>query len=146
MEITRVPPIKLAIGKLMYALHPRFSMTNSLDTSGLSHDVKVVSAYVNDPLVHPLVSARLGLDLIGSSKLIDDQRAAINVPLLILHGESDRLVNVTGTREFVSHLDVKVKYVEIPGGYHELHNEPNQQEIFNIWLEWLDARVKAASL
>jgi len=87
LAITRVPPIKLAVGKLMYALYPRFSMTNSLDTSGLSRDENVVAAYVNDPLVHPLVSARLGLDLINSSQWIRDQGLNINIPLLLLHGE-----------------------------------------------------------
>jgi alpha-beta hydrolase superfamily lysophospholipase len=143
LEVTRVPPVKLAIGKLMYRLYPRFSMTNSLDTTGLSHDENVVNAYLNDPLVHPRVSARLGLDLIGSSKLINDQRAAIKIPLLILHGELDRLVKVTSTREFVGQMDGRVKYFEIPGGFHELHNEPDKQEIFNIWLKWLDDRVKA---
>ena len=145
LAITRVPPVKLALGKLMYAVYPRFSMTNSLDTSGLSRDENIVTAYVNDPLVHPSISARLGLDLINSSQMIRNQGVNINVPLLILHGELDRLVKVTGTREFARLLDGRVKYVEIPGGYHELHNEPNQQEVFKIWLDWLDSRVKGAS-
>lgn len=139
MEVTKVPPIKLAVGKLMYSIYPRFKMTNSLDVTGLSRDKTVVAAYQSDPQVHPFVSARLGLDLLGSAKLIRENLDKLKIPMLLMHGESDRLVNASATREFASHLDGNTTYVEIPGGYHELHNEPNKQEVFQIWLEWIES-------
>lgn len=138
LAVTRVPPLKLALGKLMYQVYPRFTMTNSLDTSGLSHNPEIVETYRHDPLVHPLITARLGLDLINSSQLIINDVAKLSVPLLLLHGSADRLVNISASRDFASRCNGNLKYVEIPGGYHELHNEPNQQEVFAIWLDWLD--------
>lgn len=141
LEVTKVPPLKLALGELMYALYPRFKMTNSLDVTGLSHDETVIAAYKADPLVHPFISARLGLDLINTGKALRENFCETKIPLLIMHGELDRLVNASGTREFVSHLNGNVKYIEIPGGFHELHNEPNKQEVFQIWLDWLDQIV-----
>ena len=94
---------------------------------------------ITDPLVHPLVSAHLGLDLLNAGKVIRENSAQLKIPLLLLHGEKDRLVNASGTREFASQLDGNVKYVEMPGAYHELHNEPNKEEVFQIWLDWLDS-------
>jgi len=138
LQVTRVPPLKLAVGKLMYRVFPRFTMTNSLDTSGLSHDPKIVEDYVHDPLVHPLVTARLGLDLINSSQLIINNRDKITVPLLLMHGSADHLVNVTGSREFVRQFQGNLTYVEIADGYHELHNEPDNQKVFKVWLDWLE--------
>ena len=139
LEVTKVPPLKLALGKLMYSIYPRFKMTNSLDVTGLSRNEAVVSAYQADPLVHPFVSAHLGLDLLGAGKVIRENSAQLKIPLLLMHGEKDRLVNASGTREFASHLGGNVKYVEMPGAYHELHNEINKDDVFQIWLDWLDS-------
>jgi alpha-beta hydrolase superfamily lysophospholipase len=119
-------------------------MTNSLDVTGLSRDESVVAAYKADPLVHPMISARLGLDLLNTGKAIRENCCEIHFPLLILHGQKDRLVNISGTREFVSHMTGNVTFVEIPDGFHELHNEPNKQEVFQIWLSWLDKILPAA--
>jgi alpha-beta hydrolase superfamily lysophospholipase len=138
LEVTKVPPLKLAIGKLMYSVYPRFQMTNSLDVTGLSRDETVIAAYKADPLVHPMISARLGLDLLNTGKTIRENCCEIQFPLLILHGQKDRLVNISGTREFVSHMTGNVTFIEVPDSYHELHNEPNKQEVFKIWLNWLD--------
>jgi len=145
LEPTRVPPFKLALGKLMYTLYPRFQMTNSLDVTGLSRDETVIAAYKTDPLVHPKISARLGLDLLNTGKTIRENCCEIPFPLLILHGQKDRLVNISGTREFVSHLTGNVTFIEIPDSYHELHNEPNKRDVFKIWLNWLDIILQAVN-
>lgn len=141
LSITRVPPLKYAIGKLMYALYPRFPLTNSLDVSGLSHDKSVVDAYVNDPLVHPMISARVGLDLINLGKWLRENSITVKAPILLFHGEEDRLVNVSGTREFVKQYTGDLTYVEFPGGYHELHNDTNKHELFDKMLEWIKDKV-----
>lgn len=106
LDITRVPPLKYAIGKLMYTLYPRFSLTNSLDTTGLSHDQAVVKAYLNDPLVHPMISARAGLDLINLGKWLRENSISIKAPILLVHGDNDRLANISGTRELLNILRV----------------------------------------
>ncbi len=141
LDITKVPPLKYAIGKLMYTLYPRFSLTNSLDVTGLSHDQAVVKAYVNDPLVHPMISARVGLDLINLGKWLRENSILIKVPILLFHGDSDRLVNISGTREFVKNYKGDLEYVEFPGGYHELHNDTNKNELFEKMLGWISAKV-----
>ncbi len=141
LEPTNVPPLKYALGKILYAIYPRFQLTNSIDATGLSRDEAVVKTYTSDPLVHPYVSARLGLDLINNGKAIRENSYEFKIPLLLLHGTADRLANISGTREFVSNHSGEVQYVEIVGGYHELHNEPNREEIFQIWLNWLEKIV-----
>jgi len=141
LDITKVPPLKYAIGKLMYTFYPRFSLTNSLDVTGLSHDQAVVKAYVNDPLVHPMISARVGLDLINLGKWLRENSISIKAPILLFHGDSDRLVNISGTREFVKNYKGDLEYVEFPGGYHELHNDTNKNELFEKMLGWISAKV-----
>ncbi len=126
LDITRDPPQKYAIGKLKYTMYPRFSLTNSLDTTGLSHDQAVVKAYLNDPLVHPMISARAGLDLINLGKWLRENSISIKAPILLVHGDNDRLANISGTREFVKHFKGDLEYIEFPGGYHKHITTPTK--------------------
>lgn len=141
LDVTRVPPLKVLVGKLMYSVYPRFSMTNSLDVSGLSRDPSVQQAYVNDPLVHPYVSVRLGLDLLSLGKWLQENGKTIDMPLLIVHGEKDRLVNITGTRNFARQYQGDLTFIEFPDGYHELHNDLEKDDLFNKILDWISTKV-----
>ncbi len=139
---TRVPLHKLISGKILYYLYPAFMMTNELDITGLSKDERVIQAYQNDPQVHNLVSVRLGLDLINSGKRLVTQTREFPLPLLLLHGTADRLVKFQATRDFAEKLDGKTQFFPIQGGYHELHNEPEKDEVFALIHDWLDSILK----
>lgn len=141
LEVTKVPLLKVLVGKLMVSVYPRFSMTNSLDVSGLSRDPSVVQDYVNDPLVHPYVSVRLGLDLLSLGKWLQENGKTIDMPLLIVHGEKDRLVNITGTRNFARQYKGDLTFIEFPGGYHELHNDLEKEDLFSKMLDWISTKV-----
>ena len=58
-----VPAWKLTLANVMKTINPSMTMTNGLDLSAISHNPAVITAYKTDPLVHPLISARLGWDL-----------------------------------------------------------------------------------
>lgn len=141
LEVTRVPPLKLLVGKIMYSVWPSFSMTNSLDVTGLSTDQSVIDNYKKDPLVHPNISARLGIDLLDSGQWIRENGSEVKVKLLLVHGEKDRLANVTGTRDFVKNTDGLVTYKEFAGGFHELHNSPEKDQVFHLFLDWIEKEV-----
>lgn len=141
LEVTNVPLLKVLVGKLMYLVYPRFSMTNSLDVSGLSRDPSVVQDYVNDPLVHPYVSVRLGLDLLSLGKWLQENGKTIDTPLLIVHGEKDRLANIAGTRNFTRQYQGDLTFIEFPGGYHELHNDLEKEDLFSKMLDWISTKV-----
>jgi len=146
LEAVNVPPLKVAIGKLLYSIYPRFPMTNSLDISGLSQDPSVVEAYVNDPLVHNKISVRCGLDLLSIGKWLQENTMALEAPLLMFHGEMDRLANISGSRKFASQYQGDLTFIEIPGGYHELHNEPDKADLFEMMLTWLAEKVLQPAL
>jgi alpha-beta hydrolase superfamily lysophospholipase len=145
LEVAKVPPVTQFLGKLMYSVFPRFSVNNSLDVTGLSPDPNVVTAYQNDPLVHPKVSARLGLDIMKNGLWIRENAAKITKPLFIAHGDNDRLASITGTRDFVQRTKGDITYMEFPGGYHELHNSPEQTILFAEILKWIDAKILAGA-
>jgi alpha-beta hydrolase superfamily lysophospholipase len=138
-----VPPVKLALGKLMYNLMPAMQMDNGLLRSGLSRDPEVEKIYSNDPLVHPKISARLALDLINNGKFIIDHAAEFPIPLLLMQGTGDYIVNPPMTKTFANAAPLsKITFKEWDGYYHELHNEPEKAQVLKTITDWLDLELK----
>jgi len=138
-----VPPVKLALGKLMYNLMPALQMDNGLLRSGLSRDPEVEKKYSADPLVHPKISARLALDLINNGKFIVDHAAEFPIPLLLMQGAGDYIVNPPMTKKFANAAPLaKITFKEWDGFYHELHNEPEKAQVLKTMTDWLDLELK----
>jgi len=137
------PRLKLLIGKVLYTVAPKFSMPNGLDRSGLSRDPSVEQRYSADPLVHSLISARLGMDLISKGKWARENAANFPIPLLLMQGSADRLVAPAATREFAARAPADlITYKEWEGGYHELHNDIIKEEVLNFMLGWIATRMQ----
>ena len=117
-------------------------MQNALDVSGLARDPEVPEKYRQDPLVHPFISASLGIELLNKGKYITDHASSFCLPLLLLQGSADRLVNAPATAEFASRVPQNLlTYKVFPGFYHELHNEPQKDEVFEEMFKWLDRNL-----
>jgi alpha-beta hydrolase superfamily lysophospholipase len=130
---------KVAIGKVTYNLAPAMSMSNGLDRSALSRDPQVVEHYNSDPLVHDRVSARLGMDLLRNGECALARAAQFPVPLLLMHGAVDRVTSAEASQEFAGRSDGKCTLKLWDGLYHEIHNEPEKQEVLGYMIAWLDA-------
>lgn len=137
----KTSPLVVAAGKVLSSLAPRLILKNGLDLSGISHDAAVVEAYKNDPLNHPDISARLGMELITNGAWICAHANEFPLPLLLLQGSEDRLVSIAATRAFAASLKHDLTYKEWPGGYHELHNEPDKAQVFACMLDWIDQQL-----
>jgi len=135
-----VPVWKITLARMMKSINPSMTMDNGLDLSALSHNPAVIAGYKNDPLVHPLISARLGWDLLQTGPWLVEHAAEFPaIPLLLMQGNADRIVDPEATRKFAQKIikgDITFQLWE--GSYHELHNEPNRDEVFNVLLHWLE--------
>lgn len=138
-----VPPFTMALGKILSRLMPSFGMDNGLDISGISHDPLVVERYRNDSLVHPYISARLGMDLIANGEwmLTQNSSSPFPYPLLLMQGDQDRLVNPHKNIAFGQQLTGNVTFKIWQGMYHELHNEPAQLDVFHFVYDWIEHRL-----
>ncbi len=138
-----LPPAKYALGKILNALLPATQMDNGLDCSGLARDPEVERLYSTDPLVHPKITARLGLSMFAAGDYILAHAAEFPVPLLLMQGTSDRLVNPRLTKQFANTAPIsKITYKEWEGYYHELHNEPEKAQIIKTMIDWMDQELK----
>lgn len=111
-----------------------------LDANAVSRDPAVVQAYLADPLVYSgKVSAGLAGALFGAIDRFPARFGELRLPLLIMHGTADRLVPVSGSRALeagATNATVTSHYYE--GLFHEILNEPEQQQVIGDLLAWLD--------
>jgi acylglycerol lipase len=72
--------------------------------------------------------------------------AGLELPLLLLQGEDDAMMDVAGTRHWFSRLGVEDKtYRAYPGAGHTLDFEPDRSRYLADMLDWLAARVPSGS-
>jgi acylglycerol lipase len=135
------PTWKLTLGKIMYNLWPTLSMSNGLDRQALSRDPQVVRAYDNDPLVHDRLTARFGMDFLQAGLWALEHAAEFPLPLLLMHGGADRITSAQASREFAAKASDRCTLKIWDGFYHEIHNEPEKEQVFAYLLEWLTSKT-----
>jgi len=140
-----VSPLVLKVAGILGALTPWLPVS-SVDNTRLSRDRKVVEEADRDPLsFHGYVRARTGGQF---NSAITRARAGfhdINAPLYIIHGTDDALVPVEGSKLLYERCGSKDKTLKIyEGGYHELWNDLDKQDVFAGICEWLSARCSPA--
>jgi alpha-beta hydrolase superfamily lysophospholipase len=105
-----------------------------------------MQAYFSDPLMgYPgKMTARLEGELIKTMQRITADAGKITLPILILQGGADPLVDPAGAQllyEAVSSTDKTIKVYE--GLYHEVFNEPEHTQVLDDVETWLAARNSA---
>jgi alpha-beta hydrolase superfamily lysophospholipase len=141
---TPLPLALRAVARLLYALAPSFTLPNGLNLAHLSHDERVIEAYRNDPLVTPMVSARLGLEMMDKGRWILEHAEDFPLPLLLLQGGAERIVSPEAVREFARRVPAdRITYREWEHLYHELHNEPEKDQVLHTMLDWLNRHISS---
>lgn len=135
------PAFKIALGKITNYIWPSFSQKSGLDTKALSRNLKVVHAYENDPLVHDRISARMFISFYQAGHWVLEHALELPIPLLLMHGGADRLISVEASREFTGKITKNCTLKIWDGLYHEIHNEPEKEEVFKFLIDWLDKEV-----
>lgn len=136
------PAIKIAVGRLMRNLIPTLSLPSGLDASAISRDPEVVRKYKSDPMVFDLISSKMGIELIEFGEAAVQDASKLKLPTLLFHGSADQLTSFEKSKEFAQHAGSIVSFHELPGWYHEAHNEPEKEKLFELVLNWCDQLLK----
>lgn len=134
-------PLKVQGAKWIRALLPALSMKNELDPAHLSRDAQAVADYVNDPLVHDKITPNTGVFMLEKAAFLNEYSGKIHVPLLIIHGTDDQIIDFGAAKRFAERLDGPVTFKAWEGGYHELHHDTCKAEVINYTLQWLSAQL-----
>jgi len=146
--LTATPPSKLTvwISRFLSRYFPRAGVMK-LDPTGVSRDPSVVAAYLADPFVHVgKLSARLAAEMFDAMAVAQADAPKITLPILIQHGEADRLTAPAGSRFLFDHVSSTDKRLEIyPDLFHEIYNEPERDAVLDDLVGWFDAHVPAGN-
>ena len=133
---------KAIVGKAIGSIFPNLPI-EAIDADHVSRDPEVVAAYKADPLVYRgKVPAGIGKALLVIGEKMHLLAPGITAPLLVVHGEDDRLVSADGSRRLVEHVgsrDVELKVY--PDLFHEVFNEPERDQVLDDVTEWISARL-----
>ncbi|AKJ26943.1 alpha/beta hydrolase [Caldimonas brevitalea] len=132
--------------RVSLALTPNLAVSNGLDARYVSRDPAVVSRYLADPLNHGKVTARLVRFIVDGGQYVRERARQWQVPTLLMWAGQDRLVLPAGSADFAELAPRDLVQCQcFPQMYHELFNEPDQDEVFNVLHQWLDQRLPAAA-
>lgn len=133
--------VKVMMARILGLIIPKLSMASGLNEKALSRDPGVIAAYLHDPLVHDRVTVHMAREMLGGIEYVFNRAAEISLPLLLMHGSGDRIAYNSGAEKIVSLVSGDCTYKLWEGLYHELHNEPEKDEVFDFLKEWLDSRA-----
>ena len=136
-----------ALQKLLLAvlgrLAPGLAVNNGLRPEWISRDAAVVRSYVQDPLVHDRVSARLVRFIVDAGLRVQSRAARWRLPTLLLWAGADRCVAPAGSAGFAAVAPISWVQAQVfPALFHEIFNEPERAEVLARLGDWLAAVVE----
>ena len=122
------------LNRLVLAFVPRFIYRNPVRSRVLSHDPAEIATYRKDPLILHYISARLVGEIARRTEILR-KRHILSVPFpvhMLVSGE-EQIVDPNASRLFFDRLVAPRKERSILDGfYHEIFNEADQQNAFNV--------------
>jgi lysophospholipase len=144
LVIEGVSPLTIAAGRLLSKVAPGAGVLQ-LDGTAVSRDPEVVKRYDSDPLNYRgKIVARTGAELVAMARVAPERLPELRLPLLVMQGTADRLVPVKAAQLVYDRAGSQDKTIKTWDGlYHEILNEPEQQQVLAEMIEWIEARMPA---
>jgi len=143
LRLTTPPnPALFGLMQVMNRLWPKFTPKLPELAEGLSRDKLIAQTYLDDPLVHNKMSARLAICIHDAGEWALAHAAEFSLPLLIMHGEADPVTSPLASRSFAN-MAPNCTCKLWPEMLHETHNELGQAAVLAALTGWLDGVLAA---
>ncbi|XP_072136350.1 monoglyceride lipase isoform X1 [Mobula birostris] len=142
-------PWKVFCTKLLCHLMPNMSL-GVMNPQWLSRDEKEVQNFNEDPLCyHGGMKVGFAAVLLNALTGLENILPTITAPVLILHGDADKMCNIKGSHvmfEVVTSTDKTLKVFE--ESFHQLHKELPEvvKEVFSLIQTWLNDRLPPVNI
>lgn len=147
------PPLEISAGNtaqrwlapVLTKLTPNLGVLD-LDSAAISRDPEVVAAYNKDSLVFSgKLPVRTVNEILDTSIAVKARLDKLTVPTLAMHGSADTVADPASTdliEKSAGATDLTVKRYE--GLYHEIFNEPENDQVLGDVVDWLAEHVDNA--
>lgn len=138
------PDFALAVFKGLEHLAPHAHVLR-LKNENFSRDPKAVEAMNDDPLIaHETQPTQTLAEMVRADEKLKNGFQLISLPVLILHGTSDKAAKVSGSQFFYDNVDSEDKTIKLyEGGYHDLLNDIIKEDVMADILDWVNKRIPA---
>jgi acylglycerol lipase len=131
-------------GSILTNVIPKMPLLKLVPLDTLSRDPDVIRAFETDPLTYKgNMRVRLGTELNNTAKWVRERLSELHLPVLVLYGEADQLVNPSGSRLVYDKAGSKDKKIKSYHNLrHEIMNEPERATVLKDIIAWLDNHVE----
>jgi acylglycerol lipase len=139
-----VSPALVKLGSVLTKIIPKQPLVKLVPLETLSRDPAVIRAFERDPLTYKgNMRVRMGTAMNDTAKWVREHLEELKLPLLVVYGEDDKLVNPSGSQlvhEKATSEDKTIKaYPELR---HEIMNEPERDTVIGDIIAWLDGHLE----
>jgi len=140
---TKPPQPVLLLGTAASKVLPSFQIPVQLPSKYVSRIPEEVDKHANDPLNHSIGSLRSLSDMVSGGKaLLKTKCRNITKPIYLYHGTVDGLTAFEASKELFDKIPSEDKTFRAwEGGYHELHNDLDQEAVITESIDWILAHV-----
>jgi len=137
----KVFPLLKHLAGIMGTLTPKLRIVR-MGYGFVSRNPEVVEWFRTDPLVfHGRIPCRTGAEILAAGPRLLRAAPKIELPLLILQGTGDVVVDPGGAEELHRLAGSADKTLKLYAGlYHDLLGEPEREQVLGDLLAWLDER------
>ena len=129
---------KLFIGNIIRHILPTCMLETRFTAEDKRRNQDAIKKYGNDPLMHDKVSIRLFYEIIFAGQRSSRSIYKINMPVLVMHGNNDKIASFKASRNFVLNASKKTIFKEWPDYYHDLLADEGSDEVFKFITDWLN--------
>jgi len=136
------PDFALAVFKGLSHVAPHAHILR-LKNEDFSRDPKAVAAMDQDPLIaHETQPTQTLAEMVRADERLEKGFSTITLPLLILHGTSDKATRPSGSRFFYDNAASTDKTLKLyEGAYHDLLNDTDKTTVMADIKSWIDERL-----
>ncbi|CAN5537889.1 alpha/beta hydrolase [soil metagenome] len=138
----KISPFLITLSRVLQRVKPNLAVNVKMDVTTISRDPAEVQRYAKDPLIHSIGTPRTASEIEKAALWTLANATRWRLPLMLYHGNADRLVPITGSRQFYEQVTFPDKHwIEYEGGYHESHNDQDRTKLFGDMSTWLEAHL-----
>jgi alpha-beta hydrolase superfamily lysophospholipase len=139
-----IPASKLAFARVLRAVAPWFTLEGELNAETLTRDPEIQLEHRTDPLRHSRMSAPLFFGMVEGGKTLLARAGEIRIPILMLLGGQDPVIDPMTSREFFDRMGSDDKLLHFyPKMLHEPLNELGREQVYDDVVRWLAPRLPA---
>lgn len=140
------PAFVLAIIRVVAHALPRLPVLH-LRNSDFSRDPEIVEALDSDPLIlNETQPAATVAALARANQRLSKEMGRLELPVLILHGEADKVTLPAGSRDFFDRAGATDKTLRLyRGAAHDLLADVERESVMRDVTEWIDRQLTEIS-